>query len=79
MLIRTLASIPLGPVDAWFASGLARLAPRVRAAACVYCEDRNYGCGTCSCPQGPTCGQLQCDGCGTGDICYCYCPPPPIC
>lgn len=77
MLTHLATSLPLGSVDALFARGITWLAPRVHAKACNVCSG-TYACGTCSCPQGPTCGTIECDLCGTGE-CYCYCPPAPIC
>jgi hypothetical protein len=77
MLTRVVTSLPLGSLDVWFARGLGWLGPRVAGRACEVCSG-TYSCGTCGCSQGPTCGDLRCDGCGTG-VCYCYCPPPPLC
>jgi hypothetical protein len=80
MFTRLVTALPLQSLDALFASGLARLAPLAKGTACVVCQDRNYPCGTCGCIQGPTCGTLYCDGCGTNEQCPgCYCPPSPIC
>jgi hypothetical protein len=76
MLTRIVTSLPMGPLDAWFARGLSALAPRITGRACEVCR-QTFACGTCQCPQG-FCGSRQCDGCGTGE-CYCYCPPPPLC
>lgn len=82
MLTRLATALPLQSLDALFASGLARLAPIARGTACAECVDRNFPCGTCACQQGPNCGTVYCDGCGTNppEICPgCWCPPPPIC
>jgi hypothetical protein len=79
MFAKIVMAIPQTQLDALFVRVLRRIAHPVPGRACEWCVTQNYVCGSCACDQGPTCGDLMCDGCGTHAVCYCYCPPPPIC